>query len=103
MKKIVISIKVLVVTLMTSIMSSVYVLADNDDGLGDVTAPISRFGTLFGGIITAVGMVVLIWSVVNLGLAIKRRDPAATTEAVLGIAGGLIIALAPKVVNYILS
>lgn len=75
----------------------------DDDVTNDVSQKISKFGELFGAIVTAVGGVVLIWAAVNLGLAIKRRDPAATTEALLGFAAGLIIALAPQVVNYVMG
>ena len=80
-----------------------YAFADQGDVSNDVANKISKFGELFGAIVSAVGAVVLIWSAVNLGLAIKRRDPAATTEALLGFAAGLIIALAPQVVSYVMS
>ena len=71
--------------------------------MGEITKPIENFSELFASIISAIGAVVLIWSIVNLGLAIKRRDPAATTEALIGFAAGLIIAFAPQVIKYVLG
>ena len=70
---------------------------------GDPTAGVNKLTQLITSIVSAIGLAILIWSAVNLGLAIKRRDPAATTEGILGVVGGLIIAGAPYVANYLLS
>lgn len=69
----------------------------------DPTAGVQKLTTLIVSIVSAVGLAILVWSAVNLGLAVKRRDPAATTEGILGIVGGLIIASAPFVANYLLN
>lgn len=69
----------------------------------DPTAGVQKLTTLIVSIVSAVGLAILVWSAVNLGLAVKRRDPAATTEGILGVVGGLIIASAPFVANYLLS
>ncbi|MGC2873999.1 glutamyl-tRNA amidotransferase [Ihubacter sp. mB4P-1] len=67
----------------------------------DPIAGINNLSKLISSIISAVGGVILLWSAVQLGIAVKKHDPAATSEAFLGIAAGLIIACAPWVVNYI--
>lgn len=67
----------------------------------DPVAGIGNLNKLIASIVSAVGGIVLLWSAVQLGIAVKKHDPAATTEAFFGIAAGLIIAAAPWVVSYI--
>lgn len=69
--------------------------------IGDPTAAIGNLTTLIAGIVSAAGVLILIWASVNLGLAIKRRDPASTSEATFGVIGGLLIAAAPWVAKYL--
>lgn len=70
---------------------------------GDPTAGVNKLTQLIVSIVSAVGVAILVWSAVNLGLAIKRRDPASASEGILGVAAGLLIAGAPYVANYLLS
>ena len=74
-----------------------------EGGGEDPVAGINNLSTLIVSVISAVGGIILLWSVVQLGIAIKKHDPAATSESVLGLVAGLIIACAPWVVNYIMA
>lgn len=91
--------------LRTGIMSTAFVLAATGLAFADTdpVAGINNLKTLIASIISAVGGIVLLWSAVQLGIAVKKHDPAATSEAFLGVAAGLIIACAPWVVNYIIG
>lgn len=67
----------------------------------DPVAGINNLKTLIASIVSAVGAIILLWSIVQLGIAVKKHDPAATSESLLGVAAGLIIACAPWVVKQI--
>ena len=95
------AIKLTVSMAIVSMFAPVFAYAD--DPADDIEGAISKFGTLFGTIISAIGGVIFIWQVVNLALAIKRRDPSSTSEAMIGVAAGLIIIFAPQIVSYILG
>lgn len=67
----------------------------------DPVTGINNLKTLLASIVSAVGAIILLWSIVQLGMAVKKHDPAATSEALVGVAAGLIIACAPWVVKQI--
>lgn len=87
----------------TGIMSMVFVMSGACFAYAatDPVAGIGNLNKLISSIVSAVGGIILLWSAVQLGIAVKKHDPAATSEAFLGVAAGLIIACAPWVVNYI--
>lgn len=70
---------------------------------GDPVAAINKLKTLVTSLVSAVGGVILLWSIVQLGIGIKRHDPAAFSENILGVVAGLVIAAAPWVVTYIVG
>lgn len=84
----------LLVSLFAAQLNVCYAVSDPLEG-------ISNLETLLFSIVSAIGGVILLWSIVQLGIAIKKHDPAATTEAILGIVAGLCIACAPWIVSYI--
>lgn len=67
----------------------------------DPTTGVSRLTTIITSVVSAAGIIFLIWSVVNLGIAIKRRDPASAGEAILGVIGGIMIACAPWIAQQL--
>lgn len=89
----------------TGLMSTIFVLSATCLAYADTdpVAGISNLNKLISSIVSAVGGIILLWSAVQLGIAVKKHDPAATSEAFLGVAAGLIIACAPWVVNYIIG
>lgn len=89
----------------TGILSAIFVLSGTCFSYADTdpVAGINNLKTLIASIVSAVGGIILLWSAVQLGIAVKKHDPAATSEAFLGVAAGLIIACAPWVVNYIIG
>lgn len=77
-------------------MSTTFAFAAEDPVTG-----INNLKTLLASIVSAVGAIILLWSIVQLGIAVKKHDPAATSESLVGVAAGLIIACAPWVVKQI--
>lgn len=89
----------------TGLMSAILVLSGTCFAYADTDpiAGINNLNKLISSIISAAGGLFLLWSAVQLGIAMKKHDPAATSEAFIGIAAGLVIACAPWVVNYIIG
>ena len=74
-------------------------LADTDDPL----AVINNLSELVFNIIQAIGVIILGWGVVQIGLSFQSHDSSQRTNGFLAFAGGLLIALAKPVLNTILS
>lgn len=70
---------------------------------GSPVQGINNLSTLIFSIISAIGGVILVWGFVQLGIALKKHDQASYSEAIMSIAGGLIIACAPWIVSYVLG
>ena len=89
--------KIGILTAIMLSMATAYAFAATED---PVTG-INNLKKLLASIVSAVGAIILLWSVVQLGIGIKKHDPAATSESLMGVAAGLIIACAPWVVTQI--
>ena len=93
-------------TMMVFVLStSVALAAETGTSAGEVDPikAVNNLSLLVTTLVSAVGGVVLMFSVLQLGIAIKQQNSASKAEALLGILGGLVIACAPWVVNYILK
>ncbi len=88
--------KIGILTAIMLSMATAYAFAATDPVAG-----INNLKTLIASIVSAVGAIILLWSIVQLGIGIKKHDPAATSESLMGVAAGLIIACAPWVVTQI--
>ena len=53
------------------------------------------------GLIRAIGMILLGWGVVQIGLALKSHDPSQRANGFLTLAGGVIITFAKEILNII--
>lgn len=91
----------IVLAVITLMSQTGFALASN--GSVNPQTAVNNLSTLFISLISALGGIILLWSIVQLGIGMKRHDPAATSEALLGVVAGLIIAGGPWVVSYILG
>lgn len=76
---------------MLSVMSAVPVLAD-DSGVGTVDSGMKVIKTVAIGIVSTIGVVVLVKGIMNLGSAISQRDSTGMAQAGAECAGGLLMA-----------
>ena len=53
------------------------------------------------GLIRAVGMIILGFSIVQIGLSIKSHDPSQRANGFLTLAGGIVITFAKEILNMI--
>ncbi len=67
----------------------------------DPLTVINNLSTFIFGIIRAVGMIILGFGIVQVGLSLKSHDPAQRANGVMTVAGGVIITFAKEILNLI--
>jgi len=53
------------------------------------------------GLIRAIGIILLGWGIVQVGLSLKSHDPSQRANGFLTLAGGIIITFAKEILNLI--
>lgn len=72
-----------------------------DDG-SPLTA-INNLSTFIFGLIRAVGLILLGFGIVQVGLSLKSHDPSQRANGFLTLAGGVIITFAKEILNLIIG
>ena len=67
----------------------------------DPLSVVNNLSNFIFGLIRAVGMIILGFSIVQIGLSIKSRDPSQRANGVLTLAGGIVITFAKEILNMI--
>ena len=68
----------------------------------DPLAAINNLSTFVFAAIKAVGVIILGWGVVQIGLGVQGHDPTQKSNGFLSFFGGLIIAFAKEILDLIL-
>lgn len=63
----------------------------------EVVAGINSLEGLLANIVTAIGTIIILWGIFELGTAQQSHDPAQTPLAIKRITGGLIMFFAPQI------
>ena len=71
--------------------------ASNNDPLGVV----NNLSTFIFSLIRAIGMILLGWGVVQVGLSFQSHDPSQRSQGFLTLAGGLVITFAKEILDLI--
>lgn len=90
---------VLVICLTVLMAFSVTAFAAGDDPI-EVVNNLSDF--IFG-LIRAVGLILLGWGIVQVGLSFQSHDPSQRSNGFLTLAGGVIITFAKEILNLIVG
>lgn len=64
---------------------------------------IVSFTDIICGIVTAIGVIIVIWGVVQVGMSIPSHESSQRVQGFLAVAGGVVIAVAPWLARSILS
>lgn len=70
-------------------------------GADDPLTVINNLSTFIFGIIRAIGMILLGWGIVQVGLALKSHDASQRANGFLTLAGGVIITFAKEILDLI--
>lgn len=72
-------------------------------GGGDPLAVINNLSEFIFGLIRAIGMILLGFGIVQIGLSLKSHDPSQRANGFLTLAGGVIITFAKEILNLIIG
>lgn len=70
---------------------------------GDPLAVIDNLNTFIFSIIRAVGLILLGWGIVQVGLSLQSHDPSQRSQGFLTLAGGIIITFAKEILDLIVG
>ena len=85
-----------VVMILTMSVGSTTVFAADDP-----LTVINNLSTFIFGLIRAIGMILLGFGIVQVGLSLKSHDPSQRANGFLTLAGGVIITFAKEILNLI--
>ena len=75
--------------------------ADLADAASDPLAVINNLSTFIFALIRAIGLILLGFGIVQIGLSLKSHDPSQRANGFLTLAGGVIITFAKEILNLI--
>lgn len=67
----------------------------------DPIAVVNNLSTFIFGLIRAIGMILLGFGIVQIGLSLKSHDPSQRANGFLTLAGGVVITFAKEILNLI--
>ena len=69
----------------------------------DPIAVVNNLNTFVFGLIRAIGIILLGWGIVQVGLSLQSHDPSQRSNGFLTLAGGLVITFAKEILNLIIG
>lgn len=70
---------------------------------GDPLTVINNLSTFIFGLIRAVGIILLGWGIVQVGLSLQSHDPSQRSNGFLTLAGGIVITFAKEILDLIVG
>lgn len=68
---------------------------------GDPLTVVNNLSDFIFGLIRAVGIILLGWGIVQVGLSLQSHDPSQRSNGFLTLAGGIVITFAKEILNLI--
>ena len=87
------------VIMVIALCSSLSIICLADDG--DPIKVVNNLSDFMFGLVRAVGMIMLGFAVVQIGLSLKSHDPSQRANGFLTLAGGIIITFAKEILSLI--
>ena len=70
---------------------------------GDPITVVNNLSNFVFGLIRAVGIILLGWGIVQVGMSFQSHDPSQRSNGFLTLAGGLVITFAKEILNLIMG
>lgn len=70
-------------------------------GTGDPLTVVNNLSDFIFGLIRAVGLILLGWGIVQVGLSLQSHDPSQRSNGFLTLAGGIVITFAKEILTLI--
>ena len=68
---------------------------------GDPLTVVNNLSTFIFGLIRAVGIILLGWGIVQVGISLQSHDPSQRSNGFLTLAGGIVITFAKEILDLI--
>lgn len=92
---------VCVAVVLTVTLGTTATVFAKESGGGDPLKVVNNLSTFIFGLIRAVGMILLGFGIVQVGLSLKSHDPSQRANGFLTLAGGIIITFAKEILTLI--
>ena len=69
----------------------------------DPVTVVNNFSDFIFGMIRAIGMILLGFGIVQVGLSLKSHDPSQRANGFMTVAGGIVITFAKEILNIIVG
>lgn len=88
-----------------TVMAVVFILCTGVTAFaaGDPITVVNNLSDFIFGLIRAVGLILLGWGIVQVGLSFQSHDPSQRSNGFLTLAGGVIITFAKEILNLIVG
>ena len=70
---------------------------------GDPIEVVQNLSDFIFGLIRAVGLILLGWGIVQVGVSVQSHDPSQRSNGFLTLAGGVIVTFAKEILNLIVG
>ena len=70
---------------------------------GDPLAVVNNLSAFIFSLIRAIGLILLGWGIVQVGLSLQSHDPSQRSQGFLTLAGGLVITFAKEILDLIMG
>lgn len=91
-----------IVKIMAKVTLVAFVLGNNTVfGTNDPLTVISNLQNFMFDVIKGIGVILMGWGIVQIGLALKSHDPSQRANGFFSLAGGVIITFAKQVLDFI--
>ena len=70
---------------------------------GDPITVVNNLSNFIFGLIRAVGLILLGWGIVQVGLSLQSHDPSQRSNGFLTLAGGIVITFAKEILDLIVG
>ena len=70
---------------------------------GDPLTAVDNLSTFIFGLIRAIGLILLGWGIVQVGLSFQSHDPSQRSNGFLTLAGGIVITFAKEILDLIVG
>lgn len=85
----------------TALALSISILSVTAFADGDPLTVVNNLSTFIFGLIRAIGIILLGWGIVQVGLSLQSHDPSQRSNGFLTLAGGIVITFAKEILDLI--
>ena len=85
----------------TALVLSISILSVTAFADGDPLTVVNNLSTFIFGLIRAIGIILLGWGIVQVGLSLQSHVPSQRSNGFLTLAGGIVITFAKEILDLI--